>query len=177
LIYLTLRLDEIADERRRASIDDVVRRHRGTSIWRSHPAITRSYALFEVAADEGREEIAAVAQATLYETAIIALAVSPTVAQAMPSLRETFSGEGRPAATLDCRESGAALVLEWNLDAAPVGLMMGLIDVDLRRFASGRTTELLNPLPRHVVTRLAADGLGAPEIEPSRVLDLLLGDG
>lgn len=177
MIYLTLRLDEVAHERRRASIDDVVRRHGGTSLWRSHPAVARSYALFEIAGAGGREEIAAVAQGTLYETAIIALAVSPTVGQALPSLHETFAGGGRPEAMLDCRRSDAALLLEWNLDMAPAGLMMALIDVALRRFASGRTTELLNPLPPDVVTRLAADGLGAPEIEPSRVLELLLGDG
>ncbi|MBV8197760.1 MAG: hypothetical protein JO263_06480 [Candidatus Eremiobacteraeota bacterium] len=177
MTYLTLRLDETAHDRRRAAIEDVVRRHGGTSEWRTHGGVGRSYALLEVAGPDPRAEIAAVAQGTLYDTAVIALAVSPTVPQALPALYEALGGSGRPAAVLDCRESGSTLLLEWSLDAALPGLILGVIDAELRRFASGRITELLNPLPPHVVTRLAADGLGAPEIEPKRVLDLLLDDG
>ncbi|MBV9233531.1 MAG: hypothetical protein JO030_05760 [Candidatus Eremiobacteraeota bacterium] len=175
MIHLTLRVDEVPDDRRRAAIDAIARRHGGTSVWRIHSRIRRSYALLEIT-DAPREELAA-APGALYETPIIALAVSPTVAQALPYLQESLGGDGRPAAVLDCRKCGDALLLEWNLDAAPSSVILGLIDVELRRFASGRQTELLNPLPPHVSTRVAAEGLGAPEIQPQRVLDLLLDDG
>ncbi len=171
-----LRIEGVPDARYREAVDDAVRRHGGASAWRTHPALELSYGLVECSNSEVRNAIAAFAPVRLYETAIIALAVSPTVSPALPSLHAALGGGGAPAAVLESRLFRDTLLLEWNPDVASPVLLVGLIDVELRRFASGRTIQLLSPLPPYLLTRMAADGLGAPEIEPKRVLDLLVDD-
>ena len=51
---------------------------------------------------------------------------------------------------------------------------MKLIDVELRRFSSGRRSELLSPLTPMLSAKIAASGLKAPEIAPDRILELLI---
>jgi hypothetical protein len=112
----------------------------------------------------------------VYETAIIAMAVSPAVPQALPRLYEALGGAGRPAGVLSCRTSAGSVVVEWDPGVSGVDVVMGLIDVELRRFASGRTAEVLAPLPASVIANIAARGLQAPQIQPDRVLELLVDD-
>ena len=51
--------------------------------------------------------------------------------------------------------------------------VVGTIDVELRRFSSGRTAELLSPLPPDVVAAVASRGLQTPQITRRRILELI----
>ena len=53
-------------------------------------------------------------------------------------------------------------------------VVLGVVDVELRRFHSGRTAELLTPLPAEWTAKIAAEGLQAPEIARDRVLEDLI---
>ena len=75
---------------------------------------------------------------------------------------------------ISCEAAGEALVLEWDPARTAARLIFAVIDAELGRFASGRTVELLTPLPEELLARVAADGLGTPEIASNRVLETLL---
>lgn len=174
--YTTLSIDGMPDERCREEIDDAVRLQGGRATWRAHPEIGRTYALLEIPGDFDTEAIRAVVGAQWYETAVIALAVSPAVPQALPALRQALHGPGRPAGVLACHPFPNGVVVEWDPDVSRVELVLGLIDAELRRFASGRTAEVLAPLPQSAIVKLASEGLRAPEVRLDRVLEVLVDD-
>ena len=176
MAYLTLTIEGTPDDTRREAIDEIARRARGHAHWRINPAIGRSYVLLELPDVNQSKAIGLAPGEVAYETAVIALAVSPTVPQALPGLLEALNGPGRPAGILACREFSGGVILEWNPNVSSVELVLGLVDVELRRFASGRTTELLAPIPPQLVAKIAAEGLQAPQIALERVLELLIDD-
>jgi hypothetical protein len=174
--YLTLSIDGSLDDARRAALDELAARSGGTIAWRFSAAAGRTYALLELA---GTREIAAVREASggsVYETAVIALAVSPAVPEALPALIDAFDGNGRPDGVLACRLFPGGIVIEWDPDRSPAEMIFALVDVELRRFRSGRTAELLAPLPPAVVAKVAAQGLGAPQVAPDRILEVLMAE-
>jgi hypothetical protein len=173
VVYRTLRIDGGADEEARKAVDALLVNQGGRAIWHTSAATGRSYALLELPAPPGVTEIA-VAAAKVYQTPIIALAVFPEVREALPSLLDALGGAGRPAAIVTCEPCGGGLVIEWDPQRASPSVVLGLVDVELRRFNSGRTAELLSPLPPGSIARIAADGLEAPQITPERVLEMLL---
>jgi len=173
--YITLSIGGTPDERRREAIDETVRLQGGRTTWRAHPEIGRTYALLESAAFDA-QAINAVAGTQAYETAVIALAVSPAVPQALPVLQEALGGPGRPAGILACHPFPGGVVVEWDPDISRAELVLRLIDAELRRFASGRTAEVLAPLPTATIAKIAAEGLRAPEIRLDRVLEVLVDD-
>jgi hypothetical protein len=174
--YFTLSIDGTPDDAQRSVVEDVVRRLGGTMQWRVNAAAGRSYAMIQMRDTDDPAALRALPDAVLYDAAIIALAVSPSVPQALPSVVQAFEGPGRPAGILGCRSSAAGVILEWDPNVSDARLVLGLVDVELHRFASGRTTELLCPLPPEVVAKIAASGLGAPQVETGRVLELLIDD-
>ncbi|HEY6326309.1 MAG TPA: hypothetical protein VIW73_07355 [Candidatus Cybelea sp.] len=173
---MTLSIGGTPDERHREAIDEAVRAQGGRTTWRVHPKIGRSYALIESAVPFDVQAIRAVSGGEAYESAVIALAVSPAVPQALPSLQDALGGPGRPAGVLACHPFPGGAVIEWDPDVSGAEVVMGLIDVELRRFASGRTVEVLAPLPKSTVAQVAAEGLQAPEIRLDRVLEALVDD-
>ncbi len=176
MVYLTLSIDGTPDARARAAIDDAAGRQGGAATWRVHPAIGRSYALLEMPDAYDRAALGAVADGVLYETAVIALAVSPTVPQALPAVTDALAGAGRPAGMRACRPWEGGVILEWDPAVSSADVVLNVIDLELRRFSAGRTAEVLSPLPAGTVTEIAARGLGAPEIGTRRVLELLIDD-
>lgn len=176
MAYFTLTIEGAPDAARREEIDDRVRREGGQTVWRINPSIGRSYVSFELPDGLVIGPIRPAPGEVAYETAIIAMALSPTVPQALPSLREAFEGPGRPAGVLACLPYSGGVILEWDPNVSDPELILGLVDVELRRFASGRTIELLSPLPPATVAKIAAQGLQAPQILPNRVLELLIDD-
>ncbi len=170
--YLTLSIDGDIDEARRAAIDDAVHREGGKAVWRKSEAAARSYALLELPDSYDSTAIRAASGATAYDRPIIALAVFPTVAEAIPALLDALGGRGRPAGIRRCRTCDGGAVVEWDPDVTDARVVIGLIDLELERFASGRITELLSPLPPAVVARVAASGLDSPQIAPQRILEL-----
>lgn len=169
--YLTLSVDGDLDDVRRGAIEDAVRREGGRAIWRTSAAAGRSYALLELPDEYDISAIGATVAGSVYEKPIIALALFPVVAEALPSLREALGGPGRPAGVRACRSCPQGLILEWDPSISGAEVVMGVIDVELRRWQSGRTTEVLSPLPPSVVAMVAASGLRAPQITVERTLE------
>jgi hypothetical protein len=158
---------------RRAEIDAGIAMRGGTARWRVSPDVDRAYALVELPDDAATTAV--VSDVPVAEGApIIALAVYPTVAEALPPLIDVFNGPGRPSGMIGCSASGAAAVLEWDLDRTPATLVLDLIDTELDRFNSGRRTQLLTPLTERWLAKIAADGLQCPEIASDRILETLV---
>lgn len=146
-------------------------------MWRLSRRADRSYALleFETAGPAGVLAAAAAGGAVVYDAPVIAIAVFPSVAEALPALTAALDGPGRPAGVRACEPcGGGGVAIDWDLEVTPAAIVLGVVDVELARFASGRTAELLSPLPPPWVAKIAADGLQAPEISPGRTLETLV---
>jgi hypothetical protein len=173
--YLTLSIEGNPSDAQREAIDGIVHHQGGRATWRTSVAAERSYALLDL---PGTNEVAAIRAAgagTVYQTAVIAVAVFPAVPEALPSLLDALGGPGRPAGVLACRTCPGGVVIEWDPEISGLELVRGLVSVELRRYGSGWTTELLSPLPPALIATIAAQGLAAPEIAPKRVLEFLIG--
>lgn len=109
-----------------------------------------------------------------YDPPVIALAIEPQNANALPALFEALGGAGAPAGVTGCEIRERALILEVALSVSPWRLVRAVIDAELARFASTRTTTLLSPLPPALQAQVAADGLDCPEIAPARVIEVLI---
>jgi len=160
-------------------VEAAVRTRGGSVIWRSNARAGRTYGLVRL--PDGKLE-AAIGTATVHHTAIIALAVYPAAAEALPFVRDALAGTGRPSGVIGMSNCNGGGVVEWDPRRTSAAALYDLVDVELRRFGGGRTAELLAPLPDEVIARIAADGLQAPEIAPDRELETLvkragLGDG
>jgi hypothetical protein len=175
VIYFTLSVAGRPDDSRREAIDAAMRACGGRATWRVNPTAGRSYALLETEAPFDAAHVAAAPGDSIYDTAVIALAVFPTVPEALPHLHDALGGEGRPAGVLAVRPCHKGLIVEWDPRVCGAGIVSGVIDVELRRFASGRRTELLSALPPPVLATIAGDALQAPELSAERVLELLIG--
>jgi hypothetical protein len=171
VVYSTLSIDGVLEEGRRLAIDATATRQGGRAIWRSSPRAERTYALLELPDRYDRAALR-VASGVVYDKPIIAVALFPAMAEALPPLLEALGGAGSPAGVLSCKPCPNGVVVEWDPDVTQAPVIMELADVELRRFASGRVAELLSPLPPELVARVAASGLRAPQIEPQRVLEL-----
>jgi len=172
VVYRTLSFEGCVDVAQRAAVDDAVRNAGGTAVWRESKPGGRSYALLALPDRHEADAIRAASEATAYDGAVIALAVFPAVAEALPPLLEALGGPGRPQGVLACRLCAGGLVVEWDPERTSARVVFGIIDAELGRFGGGRTTEVLSPLPPPLVAKIAAEGLQAPQIEPSRILEL-----
>lgn len=170
--YVTLSIEGSLDDAKRSSIGDAVRRAGGTATWRSSATAGRSYALLEFPDRYDAAEIAAASGGTVYERPVIAVALFPEVAEALPSLLEALGGRGRPAGVLACSACPGGAIVEWDPSVTGAQLIVAIVDLELARFRSGRVTELLSPLPPALVAAVAAGGLQAPQIDLRRVLRL-----
>lgn len=134
----------------------------------------RTYGLVQGAASAEPEAVAqAIPGAKWYDETIIALAIEPTPADALPAIAGPFSSGAGVAGVLDCAAFAQLMVVEFQARTAP-SLILNLVDVELRRFHGYRKVTLLNPLPPEIVAQIAAGGLQAPEIAPDRILETLL---
>jgi hypothetical protein len=170
----TLRSDQILHDSVRATVESAIAARGGTVTWRDDEGSGRTYGLIELPEDAAAVRAVVREPVTVFEAPIIALAVSPTVPEALPLLLEAFAGAGAPDGMIACESSNGRLILEWNPDRTKSALVFALLDTELRRFASGRTAELLAPLPAALVAQIAAEGLSTPEIASNRVLETLL---
>ncbi len=155
----------------RSSLADFARRSGAVLSWQDNAAFNRSYALVEGADAQSLDTRDG---ATVLETPVIALAIRPNVAEALPPLLEALGGPGRPDGVRSCEAIDGAAVVEWNLDRTPAEVVLAVIDIELARFGAARVTELLTPLPLAWWTSIASAGLQAPEIAPDRVLEALI---
>jgi len=167
----TLRFAPNAREADVASIDAIVARHGARVSWCDSPAYERTYGLIERAGTACLLAARAATQATIFERPLIALAVSPSVPEALPPLLHALGGPGRPDGVTGCYEYRGDVIVEWDLDRSALEVVLGLVDIEIDRFHARRVNALLTPLPPAWWTRIAASGLLAPEITPDRVLE------
>lgn len=140
------------------------------------PAFSRTYALVEGPEGVDPAEVAQrIPDARWYDAAIIALAIEPLPADALPHLARALGGPGAPAGICECTVLGPQLILEFRPDVTHTELILRIIDVELRRFGGSRRTQLLTPLPMAAAAAIAAGGLQAAEIASDRILESLLG--
>lgn len=148
----------------------------GVRVRAGSAAVGRTYALVEGPQAVDPAEVAQrIPDARWYDAAIVALAIEPQPADALPHLAQALGGPGAPAGIVDCAVLGSQLVVEFRPDVTHADLILRIIDVELRRFGGSRRTSLLTPLPTWVAAAIAARGLQAPEIAPDRILEPLLG--
>jgi hypothetical protein len=155
----------------RNDVESVVRELGGSVTWRSNARAGRTYGLVGL---PGGELETAIGAATVHDTAIIAIAVFPVAAEALPFVRDALGGSGRPSGIVGTSNCNGGVVVEWDPRRTAAAAVYDLVDVELRRFGGGRTVELLAPLPDEVIARIAAEGLQAPEIAPDRELETLV---
>ncbi|HTZ54834.1 MAG TPA: hypothetical protein VMB20_07190 [Candidatus Acidoferrum sp.] len=139
--------------------------------WQHATACKRMYGLVEGASPACISTLREATVATVYDRPVIALAVFPSVAEALPQLLRALGGPGRPDGVHACDRCEGGMIVEWDLDATPLDVIMNLIDIEIDRFHARRVNVLLNPLPLAWWTTIAASGLRAPEITPERVLE------
>lgn len=170
-----MRFDGTIDETQRKKMAASLPSGASLNVAQSQAGIRRTYGLVEGPASlEPAEAEAGLAQAKWYDGAIIALAIEPTPADALPAIEAALSGDGMPAGVLDCAISGGSVVVEFRPELTSPALVLDLADVELRRFHGWRKVALLNPLPVSLVAQIASAGLQAPEIAVDRILESLL---
>ena len=174
VIYLTISIAGNPDDSRRDAIEGIVRARNGRVMWRFNPSAGRSYALLEFPHGVDLPELSIEPTEVAYETAVIAWAVFPTVPEALPSLYAALGGPGRPAGVLACRPCPQGAIVEWDPDSGGIEIIMKVVDVELRRFCSGRRAQLLSPLTPRLSAKIAASGMSVPEIAVDRILELLI---
>lgn len=174
VVYLTVSVAGSPDDSRRDAIEAVARARGGRAMWRINPSAGRSYALLELPGRLDAAEISTAPGEVVYEAAVIAWAVFPTVPEALPHLYDALGGAGRPKCVLACRPCPQGAILEWDPDLGGMEIVVRLVDVELRRFCSGRRAELLSPLTPVLSAKVAAAGLKAPEVTADRILELLI---
>jgi hypothetical protein len=177
VLFRTVKVDGQLDESLRGAVDAAVRSFGGRTLWRTSARAARSYGLLEFPdeSDAAGAVKAVVRGARLFESPVIALAVFPAVPEALPPLLDALAGAGRPAGVLTCEPcAGDGIAIEWDLERSSAAVVLGVVDIELQRFHSGRSAELLTPLSPAWLARIAADGLRAAEISPDRVLEVLV---
>ena len=169
--FQTVSFGREASESERDAVETAVRARSGSVTWRSSARAGRTYGLVRLPEGELETAIGAV---TVYDTAIIAVAVYPVAAEALPFVADALAGAGRPSGVIGTSNCDGGVVVEWDPRRTRAAAVYDLVDVELRRFGGGRTAELLAPLPEEVVARIASEGLQAPELSPDRELETLV---
>ncbi|MBV8148239.1 MAG: hypothetical protein JO092_04030 [Candidatus Eremiobacteraeota bacterium] len=171
--FLTLRFDRGMDSTELRELQAAVYALGATIALRSSARIGRTYGLLEIAHAATADAVRAATGAALYDTAIIALAVFPAPAEALPLLLDALGGAGRPSGVLESIQCGDGAVIEWDPRRTRAVVVLALIDVELRRFGASRTAELLSPLPEAIIAQISADGLTA-EITSEQIVETLV---
>ena len=140
-----------------------------------HAAAGRTYGLVQGPVSIEPAEVAqALPGARWFEETIIALAIEPTPADALPAIAAAFSGGAGMSGVLDCAVLACGVVIEFQPARTMPSIVLNVVDVELRRFHGYRKVTLLNPLPAEILAQIAASGLQASEIAPGRILETLL---
>ena len=171
----TVRFDGAIDDAQRLKLAESLPKAVALKLGAAHTGAKRTYGLVTGPASLEPAEVAqALPTVRWYDEAIIALAIEPTPADALPAIQNALSGEGGAAGVLECiAVSGMAIVEFQPLRTLP-SLILTIADVELQRFHGYRKGTLLNPLPAELMAYVAAAGLQAAEIAPGRILETLL---
>lgn len=147
-------------------ITEAVRSLGGSVTFHSEAAFGRRYGILEGELGEAR--------IVVYDTAIIAIALTPSTAEALPLLEAALQGAGRPTGTLATERIEDALIIEWDPQHTSVAVIFGVVDVELARLHASRRVSVLTPLSTATAALIAAEGLRAAAISRERVLEVRL---
>ena len=167
----SVRFQPEADDTLLAEAEAIVRGRGARVAWQHCAACKRTYGLVEGADALCGAALREATRAAVFDRPIIALAIFPSEAEALPAILEALGGRGRPAGVLGCEEAAGGAIVEWDLDATACEVVLGLVDVEIDRFHAWRSNALLTPLPLAWWTRIAATGLRSPDITEQRVLE------
>jgi hypothetical protein len=167
----TLRFSPSPDASEIEAVRSLVAEHAGSVTWVESTKYERTYGLVEDVDAACMDALRLRSRAAVFDRPIIALAVVPNAPEALPALLDALGGRARPSGVIGCERCAGGLVVEWDLDETGIDVVMNLIDVETARFRAARVNALLTPLPLRWWTRIAAEGLRAPEISPDRVLE------
>jgi hypothetical protein len=171
----TLRIDAPSDETLQRRIAAALERDGVRVEFGPGHSLPRTYALVEGPAGVDPVELEErVPEGRWYGEAIIALAIEPAPADALPALSRALGGPGRPAGVCGCDVAESQVILELRPSLTQPDLVLRIIDVELRRTNGYRRITLLSALPADLLARVAATGLQAPEIATNRILESLL---
>ncbi|HTX56847.1 MAG TPA: hypothetical protein VMD47_07055 [Candidatus Acidoferrales bacterium] len=167
----TLRFQPVSDDAQCNATEAAIREFGARISWQHTAACERTYGLVEGGGAACASAARKATRALVFDRPVIALAVYPSLPEALPALLHAVGGPGRPTGVFSCDPCAGGLIVEWDLDVTPLETVMNVLDVELERFHARRVNALLTPLPVAWWTRIAADGLRAPEITPDRVLE------
>jgi len=171
VLYRTIKSAGVLEEARRTAVDAAVGGLGGSIRWHVSIRAQRTYGLLAFGADIGAFAFDGFA---VHDGPVIALAVFPAVPEALPFVGDALNGAGRPAGIVSYEACNGGLVVEWDPQRTQAGVVIGAIDAELRRFNSGRTAELLTPLPPELTARIAAEALRTPQLTADRILEELI---
>ena len=144
-----MRFDSTIDEAQRKKMAASLPSGASLKFGQSPSGARRTYALVEGPASlEAAEAEQSLPPARWYDEAIIALAIEPTPADALPAIERTLQGAGSPAGVLECTIASGSAIVEFRPALTSASLVLTLADVELRRFGGCRKVALLNPLPQ-----------------------------
>jgi len=111
--------NELDDTERDAAL--AVARRMGASVtWQSDALSNRTYALVERAGVTAAAAFRAALHGTVHDAPIMALALYPSIPEALPSLVNALAGPGAPVGVIGCERCGDGLILEVDLDRTPI---------------------------------------------------------
>lgn len=174
--FQTLRLDAELDESTMKALEHASSAFGGSVRTRFSERFGRSYTAIDASQPVPAEALLqAIPSAALFDDGVIALAIEPMPTDALPDLAHALGGRGGPSGVRSAERVGDALIVEFSADHNPARFVLDIVDVELRRYNGHRRVELLTPAPAQWLARIAAEGLSAPEIDESRILEALLG--
>jgi hypothetical protein len=166
-----LRFNPSANASEIESVRSIIEGHGARVQWVDSPEYDRTYGLIEPADMACIDELREKTRAVVLDRPIVALLVVPSVEEAVPLLLQALGGDGRPSGVTLCEPCRDGVLIEWDLDETGLDVVMSLVDIEIDRFRAARVNALLAPLPLSWWTRIAAEGLRAPEITADRVLE------
>jgi len=171
---LTVRMATDSGQADCAAVDFAVRADGASMRWSPRSRTGLRYGIVTGATRQLPEFLRAVKGASIRAAGIIAVAVYPSVPEALPTLQDALGGPGAPSGVLGCEPAAGGIVVEWDPSRTATTTIYALIDIELARFAASRVIELLIPLDDASLAGIAAHGLRAPELQSGRILEQVL---
>ena len=107
----TLRFQPQLDDSEVAAAEAIVKQSGGKVTWQQSAACKRTYGLVENAGAACATSLREATRATVFDRPVIALAVFPSVREALPPVMHALGGPGGPAGVLACEPCGDGAVV------------------------------------------------------------------
>ncbi|MHB8147022.1 MAG: hypothetical protein ACYDGM_07175 [Vulcanimicrobiaceae bacterium] len=171
---LTVRMATDSGHADCVAVDFAVRDDGASVSWSPRGRTGLQYGCITGASEQLPAVLSAVRGASIRAAEIIAVAVYPSVPEALPAIADALGGPGAPSGVCGLEVTAGGIVVEWDPSRTAASTIYGLIDIELTRFAASRVTELLTPLGDELLAQIAAHGLRAPELQSDRILERAL---